>query len=87
MNVSELMPEVHYVTDNQGEKTAVLVPFATWQAFLAAWDLLVEKLEDQEDRAIVLDWLEQRRQGTAKVISLDEFEQELIRDGLLPSSN
>jgi hypothetical protein len=87
MNVTELVPEVRYVTDDKGEKTDVLVPFAPWQALLAAWKLLLEKLEDQEDRAIVRDWLEQRRQGTDQVISLDEFEQALISDDLLPSSN
>jgi hypothetical protein len=87
MNVAEIMPEVRYVTDNKGEKTDVLVPFSSWQALIAAWDLLIEKLEDQEDRSIVQEWLELRRQGVTKAISLDKLEQELIIDGLLPSSN
>jgi hypothetical protein len=87
MNVKELISDVRYVTDSQGEKTDVLVPFASWQALIAAWNLLIEKLEDQEDRAIVFEWLEEQRQGTAQVISLDTFEQELIHDGLLSSSN
>jgi hypothetical protein len=87
MHVTELVPEVRYVTDDKGEKTDVLVPFSSWQALLAAWNLLIEKLEDQEDRAIVREWLEQRRQGTTEIIALDEFEQALIRDDLLPSSN
>jgi hypothetical protein len=87
MNVAEIMPEVRYVTDNKGEKTDVLVPFSSWQALIAAWDLLIEKLEDQEDRSMVQEWLELRRQGVTKAISLDKLEQELIIDGLLPSSN
>lgn len=87
MNVTQVMPEIRYVTDNKGEKTDVLVPLATWQALITAWDFLIEKLEAQEDRAIVLEWLTQRRQSTARAISLNDFEQELIRDGLLPSSH
>ncbi|MCE7984770.1 MAG: hypothetical protein DYG89_26660 [Caldilinea sp. CFX5] len=87
MTVAEILPEVRYVTDNKGEKTDVLVPFSTWQALLTAWDLLIAKLEEQEDRAVVQEWLEERRQGVTKTISLDELEHELIIDGLLPSSN
>ncbi len=78
MNVIEIMPEVRYVTDNKGEKTDVLVPFSSWQALIAAWDLLIEKLEDQEDRSIVQEWLELRRQGVIKGISLNGLEQVLI---------
>ena len=78
MNVIEIMPEVRYVTDNKGEKTDVLVPFSSWQALIAAWDLLIEKLEDQEDRSIVQEWLELRRQGVIKGISLNGLEQALI---------
>lgn len=87
MTVAEIVPEVRYVTDSNGEKTDVLVPFSSWQALLTAWDLLIDKLEDQEDRTIVQEWLEERRQGVTKAISLDELERELITDGLLPSSN
>ena len=78
MNVAEIVPEVRYVTDNKGEKTDVLVPFSSWQALIAAWDLLIEKLEDQEDRSIVQEWLELRRQGVIKGISLNGLEQVLI---------
>jgi hypothetical protein len=73
--------------DEKGEKTDVLVPFSTWQAFMASWHLLIEKLEDQEDRDLLLDFLAQRNQGQAQTISLDELEQELIADGLLPSAS
>lgn len=78
MNVIEIMPEVRYVTDSKGEKTDVLIPFSSWQALIAAWDLLIEKLEDQEDRSIVQEWLELRRQGVIKGISLNGLEQVLI---------
>jgi hypothetical protein len=47
INVTQVMPEIRYLTDNKGEKTDVLVPLATWQALLTAWDLLIEKLEAQ----------------------------------------
>jgi len=87
MTVAEILPGVRYVTDSNGEKTDVLVPFSSWQALLTAWDLLIDKLEDQEDRTLVQEWLEERRQGVTNAISLDELERELIIDGLLPSSN
>lgn len=72
------MLEVRYVTDSKGEKTDVLIPFSSWQALIAAWDLLIEKLEDQEDRSIIQEWLELRRQGVIKGISLNGLEQALI---------
>lgn len=87
MNIQELLPNVRYVTDEKGEKTDVLVPFPAWQAFLIAWNRLIEKLEDQEDHAILLTWLEERKHGDSKVISLHDLEAELVADGLLPSSH
>ena len=87
MNVANHVPTVRYVMDDTGKKTDVLVPFAAWQAFVAAWDLLIAKLEDQEDQAILLDWVERRSQGVAKTTTLDELEAELIADGLLPSTH
>jgi hypothetical protein len=85
MSIKEILPDVRYVTDVNGAKTDVLVPFAAWQALLSAWNVLIEKLEDQEDQVILLEWLEERSRGEAKTISLDELEAELIADGLLPS--
>jgi hypothetical protein len=84
--IAEIIPTVRYVTDDKGKKTDVLVPFPAWQAFTMAWDLLIEKLEDQEDRHIALEWLTKRGQNSMKTISLDELEQELSTDGLLPSA-
>ena len=84
MTVRDVLSIVRYVTDNRGRKTEVLVPLSTWKALLASWEQLVEMLEDQEDRAIVQEWLEKRASGEVETISLDELEQELIADGLLP---
>jgi hypothetical protein len=84
MTIPETLRAVRYVTDASGEKTDVLVPLRTWESLLTSWKQLVEMLEDEEDRAIVLRWLDRRAAGTAKTISLDELEQELIADGLLP---
>jgi hypothetical protein len=75
---------VRYVLDIKGEKTDVLVPLPVWEALLASWRQLIERLEDQEDRAILQDWLEKRATGELEVISLEELEQELVADGLLP---
>jgi hypothetical protein len=80
----EIVTKVRYVTDSQGEKTEVIVPLTTWEALLASWKQLVEMLEDQEDRAIVQEWLKKRAAGEAETVSLDDLEQELVRDGLLP---
>ena len=66
------------MTDVEGRKTDVLVPLAAWEALLAYWKRLVELLEDQEDRAILQEWLEKRATGEAKTISLDVLEQELV---------
>lgn len=83
MTIAEALKTVRYVTDTQGEKTDVLVPLATWQALLALWEAMVEKLEEQEDLAIVQEWLEKRARGEVEMISLDALEEELLADGLL----
>jgi hypothetical protein len=80
----EIVTKVRYVTDSQGEKTEVIVPLTTWEALLASWKQLIEMLEDQEDRATLQEWFRKRTAGEAATVSLDDLEQELIRDGLLP---
>jgi len=84
MAIQDVFNQVRYVTDAKGEKTEVLIPLATWKALLASWQQLIELLEDQEDRAILKAWLEKRARGEATTISLEELEQELAADGLLP---
>jgi len=44
---------------------------------------MVEKLEEQEDLAIVQECLEKRTRGEVEMISLDALEEELLADGLL----
>ena len=84
MALLETLTSVRYVTDAHGAKTDVLVPLTTWEALLASWKQLIEMLEDQEDKAIVQDWLKKRAAGEAQTVTLDELERELIADGLLP---
>jgi hypothetical protein len=84
MAIQDVFNQVRYVTDAKGEKTEVLIPLATWKALLASWQQRIELLEDQEDRAILKAWLEKRARGEATTISLEELEQELAADGLLP---
>jgi hypothetical protein len=84
MTIMKALNTVRYVLDIKGEKTDVLVPLPVWEALLASWRQLIERLEDQEDRAILQDWLEKRAIGELEVISLEELEQELVADGLLP---
>jgi hypothetical protein len=85
MTRPESLSAVRYVTDAKGERTDVLVPLPTWKALLASWQRLIELIEDQEDRAVLQDWLAQRARGEAETITLEELEQELVADGLLPS--
>jgi hypothetical protein len=84
MMITEALSSVRYVMDANGQKTEVLVPLTVWKALLASWKQLIEALEDQEDRAILQEWLEKRTIGEVQMISLDDLEQELIADGLLP---
>jgi hypothetical protein len=83
MGVRETLGSIRYVTDANGEKTDVLVPLSTWEALLAAWQRLIERIEDQEDRAILQEWVAKRAAGEAKTVSLEDLEQELRADGLL----
>ena len=51
---------VRYVMDSNGKRTDVLIPLATWETLLATRKQLIELLEDQEDNAILQEWLEKR---------------------------
>jgi hypothetical protein len=85
MPLPDTLANVRYVTDASGEKTEVLVPLPIWKALLESWQQLVERIEDEEDRGILAEWLEREARGEAKTVTLDELEQELVADGLLPS--
>lgn len=67
LDLKKLEAEVQYVTNQDGEKTAVIVPFSEFQ----------DLLEDIEDLAAVA---ERRDEPT---ISHDELLSELKRDGLV----
>jgi Arc/MetJ-type ribon-helix-helix transcriptional regulator len=62
----------------------VLIPLATWKTLLASWERRSEMLEDQEDRAILQEWLAKRAAGETESLPLDELEQDLRADSLLP---
>ncbi len=83
MTISETITSVRYVTDSNGEKTDVLIPLSAWKTLLAAWKKAIELLEDQEDKAILQEWLTKRAEGKVEMISLDTLEQELVADGRL----
>jgi hypothetical protein len=84
MTMAEALATVRYVLDTNGEKTDVILPLTVWEAFLASWGQLIDLLEDQDDRAIVEEWLEKRAAGEMEMIPLEELEKELVADGLLP---
>ena len=85
MGALETQQAVRYVVDPSGHRTDVVIPIATWQKLMAAWDRMIEQLEDQEDRKVLEGWWNQKAAGLTNTMSLDEFEQELREDGLLPS--
>ena len=84
MTIAEAFTSIRYVMDSDGEKTDVLIPFTAWKTILASWKQLIELAEDQEDSAILQEWLEKRATGEMDMVSLDTLEQELVADGLLP---
>ena len=47
-----------------------------WETLLASWKKLIELLEDQEDNAILKEWLEKRAAGEVEMIPLDTLERE-----------
>lgn len=67
LDLKKLESEVQYITNQDGKKTAVIVPIAEFE----------ELLEDVEDLAAVA---ERREEST---ISHDELLAELKQDGLL----
>jgi hypothetical protein len=82
MKISDAIEGAKYVVDPHGNKTEIVIPLETWKKLLASWKKLLGLLEDEEDRAIMKEWLENRSAGQAKSISLEELERELASDGL-----
>ena len=85
MKISESLESARYMVDPQGNRTDVVIPFETWKKLLEAWEHLIARLEDQEDRAILQEWLERRAAGEKDTVTLAELEKELVADGLLSS--
>jgi hypothetical protein len=84
MKISESLESARYMVDPKGNRTDVVIPFETWQKMLKAWERLIERLEEQEDRAILQEWLTRRASGEKDTVTLVELEKELITYGLLP---
>ncbi|GIK71663.1 MAG: hypothetical protein BroJett021_06510 [Chloroflexota bacterium] len=85
MRISESIADVHYITNPAGDRTDVIVPLSAWEALLAVLEEMANHLEDQEDVALLRDWLHARTDGTVAMIPLADLEEELRRDGLLSS--
>ncbi len=83
MTIAAAIAAARYVVNANGEKTDVLLPVSAWETLLASGKNLTELLEDQEDGAILKEWLERRTAGL-KSISLDDLERELTDDDSLP---
>lgn len=85
MSITEAITDIQYVTNPTGERTNVIVPLPAWESLLAALAEMAERLEDQEDIAVLQEWLRAQATGTVEMILLDALEQELRNDGLLSS--
>ena len=83
MTITEALTTVRYVTDSNGEKNRRPYLNDSWKALLGHWKQLIDDLEDQEDYAILQEWLEERVAGQAEMMSLEALEQELEADGLI----
>ena len=83
MAIAEILSTVRYVVNANGERTDIVVPLDTWNKLLANWKALVEQVEEEEDAALLQEWLTNRAMGQTDMISLDAMEQELAADGLL----
>jgi hypothetical protein len=83
MKVTQATASVKYVADANGNKTDVLVPVEVWEALLASWKEMIDRLEDREDIAIFQEWMQMRDVGQVETISLEDLEQESIADGLV----
>ena len=83
MRIAEAIAAVQYVTDPVGARTDVIVPLPAWESLLAVLEEMADRLDDQEDVALLHDWLRARAAGTAAMIPLAELEEEMRRDGLL----
>jgi hypothetical protein len=84
MGAVENRMDIRYVVDADGERTDVVIPLATWRRLLESWREAIEAKEDEEDAALLADWLERRATGAVETVPLDQLEKELRTDGLLP---
>jgi PHD/YefM family antitoxin component YafN of YafNO toxin-antitoxin module len=71
MTVSDLTASVQFVVDEAGNKKAVLLDLAVWEALLT-------QLEDQEDA----EEMAQLRQADEEVISWEQAKAELRAGGV-----
>ena len=83
MTMPEALRSVRYVVNAEGERTDAVIPLAAWKALLTVWRRSLEIAEDNEDLAILQDWLENRAAGKGEMVPLEDLEAELASDGLL----
>lgn len=73
MGVADLMQKFQFVVDSNGEKQAVLLDYAVWEALLN----LLEDLEDSEEIGRLRDAAEESipwEQAKVELLSDDKFE-------------
>jgi len=84
MTMDETLASARFVVDPAGNRTDVLIPLAAWLELLESWSRMAQRIEDDEDAAIVAAWLQDRSAGAEDTVSLEAVEAELLADGLLP---
>lgn len=77
MRIAESLADVQYVINPAGERTDVIVPLPAWESLLAAIGAMAERLDDQEDIALLQEWLQRRASGSAEMVSLADVEEQL----------
>jgi hypothetical protein len=83
MTLTEALGAVRYVVDARGEKTDAILPVEAWKTLVTTWEKTLQLLEDQDDRALLRTWLEQRAAGKVDMMPLEELERDLEADGFL----
>jgi len=84
MTMEEILTSARFVVDSSGKRTAVLIPLAAWTEVLEGWRRMAQRIENEEDAAVVAAWLRDRAAGAEETVSLEAVEAELLADGSLP---
>lgn len=84
MTMDETLASARFVVDPAGNRTDVLIPLAAWLELIEDWRRMAQRIEDDEDAAIVAAWLRDRATGAEDTVHIEAVEAKLLADDLLP---